>query len=42
MDNHVLSIYRKIDVGDRAQAILYAVRKGLVSTDGTPKDKTEL
>jgi DNA-binding NarL/FixJ family response regulator len=34
VDNHVLNIYRKINVSDRAQAILYAVRKGLVSTDG--------
>lgn len=34
VDNHVLNIYRKINVGDRVQAILYAVRKGLVSANG--------
>jgi DNA-binding NarL/FixJ family response regulator len=33
VDNHVQNIYRKIDVSDRAQAILYSVRKGLVSAD---------
>jgi DNA-binding NarL/FixJ family response regulator len=32
VDNHVLRIYRKIDVSDRAQAILYSIRKGLVPT----------
>lgn len=41
VDNHVQNIYRKLDVGDRIQAILYAVRKGLVSADGSSTVKTE-
>ncbi|NLG87333.1 MAG: response regulator transcription factor, partial [Firmicutes bacterium] len=28
--NHVTSIFRKIGVGDRTEAALYAIRKGLV------------
>ncbi|HEY8738138.1 MAG TPA: response regulator transcription factor [Candidatus Dormibacteraeota bacterium] len=28
--NHVSNIYEKLDIGDRSQAVLYAVRKGLV------------
>lgn len=32
--NHVSNMYEKLHVYDRAQAILYAVRKGLVSADG--------
>ncbi|HEX2987019.1 MAG TPA: response regulator transcription factor, partial [Chloroflexota bacterium] len=35
VDNHVQNIYRKLNVSDRVQAILYAVRKGLVSPDGS-------
>ena len=31
VDNHVQNIYRKLGVGDRTQATLYAIRKGLVS-----------
>lgn len=42
VDNHVLNIYRKINVSDRAQAILYAVRKGLVSTDGMAAARAEV
>ncbi|MHB0869164.1 MAG: response regulator [Chloroflexota bacterium] len=40
VDNHVLNIYRKINVGDRVQAILYAVRKGLVSADDMTTART--
>ena len=28
--NHVSNMYEKLDIYDRAQAVLYAVRKGLV------------
>jgi len=28
--NHISNFYAKIGVGDRSQAVLYAVRKGLV------------
>jgi two-component system, NarL family, response regulator DegU len=41
VDNHVLNIYRKINVSDRAHAILYAVRKGLISAGGTSTGKPE-
>jgi DNA-binding NarL/FixJ family response regulator len=30
--NHVSNIYKKLNIFDRAQAVLYAVRKGLVPT----------
>jgi DNA-binding NarL/FixJ family response regulator len=41
VDNHVQNVYRKINVSDRIQAILYAVRKGLVSADGSSPGKTD-
>lgn len=30
VDNHVRNIYSKLNISDRSQAILYAIRKGLV------------
>ncbi len=35
VDNHVRSIYRKLNIVDRSQAVLYAVRKGLIQLDQT-------
>jgi DNA-binding NarL/FixJ family response regulator len=31
--NHVTKIYQKLNISDRSQAVLYAIRKGLVSPD---------
>lgn len=31
--NHVTKIYQKLDISDRSQAVLYAIRKGLVSPE---------
>lgn len=31
--NHVSNIYRKLGIFDRSQAVLYAIKKGLVSAD---------
>lgn len=31
VDNHVRNIYSKLRISDRSQAVLYAVRKGLIS-----------
>jgi DNA-binding NarL/FixJ family response regulator len=31
--NHVSNIYRKLGIYDRSQAVLYAIKKGLVSAD---------
>lgn len=31
--NHVSNIYRKLDIYDRSQAVLYAIKKGLVAPD---------
>lgn len=35
IENHVYNIYRKIEVRDRTQAMLYAVRKGLVDFEAS-------
>lgn len=35
VDNHVQNIYRKLNISDRIQATLYAVRKGIISVNGT-------
>ena len=32
--NHVSNIYKKLHVYDRTQAVLYAIREGLVDVDG--------
>jgi len=32
--NHVSNIYRKLHVYDRTQAVLYAIREGLIETEG--------
>lgn len=32
--NHVSNIYKKLHVYDRTQAVLYAIREGLIETDG--------
>ncbi|HLX59142.1 MAG TPA: LuxR C-terminal-related transcriptional regulator [Ktedonobacteraceae bacterium] len=38
--NHISSIYRKLDIYDRSQVVIYAMKKGLVdisgSSDGEP------
>jgi DNA-binding NarL/FixJ family response regulator len=31
--NHVSNIYRKLGIYDRSQAVLYAIKKGLVAAD---------
>ncbi len=33
--NHVSNIYKKLHIYDRTQAVLYAIREGLVDVDGT-------
>jgi DNA-binding NarL/FixJ family response regulator len=40
VDNHVQNIYRKIGVSDRAHAMLYAIRKGLVQASGNSTGKS--
>ncbi len=32
--NHVSNIYKKLHIYDRTQAVLYAIREGLIETDG--------
>ncbi len=32
--NHVSNIYKKLYVYDRTQAVLYAIREGLIDADG--------
>ncbi len=32
--NHVSNVYKKLHVYDRAQAVLYAIREGLVDVNG--------
>jgi DNA-binding NarL/FixJ family response regulator len=32
--NHVSNIYKKLHVYDRTQAVLYAIREGLIETEG--------
>ncbi|MFI5271423.1 MAG: response regulator [Ktedonobacterales bacterium] len=31
--NHISNIYRKLDIYDRSQAVLYAIRKGLIAPE---------
>ncbi|PLS85734.1 MAG: hypothetical protein CYG60_11030 [Actinobacteria bacterium] len=33
--NHVSNIYKKLHVYDRTQAVLYAIREGLVDVEGS-------
>src|SRR5215212_6060528 len=35
--NHVSNIYKKLHVYDRTQAVLYAIREGLIEADGLDK-----
>src|SRR5918911_2692285 len=35
--NHVSNIYKKLHVYDRTQAVLYAIREGLIEADGIDK-----
>jgi NarL family two-component system response regulator LiaR len=35
--NHVSNIYKKLHVYDRTQAVLYAIREGLVQVDGADR-----
>jgi DNA-binding NarL/FixJ family response regulator len=35
--NHVSNIYKKLHVYDRTQAVLYAIREGLVQVEGADK-----
>ncbi len=39
--NHVSNIYKKLHIYDRTQAVLYAIREGLIETDGIEKDKRQ-
>ena len=36
--NHIANIYKKLHINDRAQAALYAVRRGMVDTAGTGQE----
>ncbi len=38
---HLRSLYRKLEVEDRTQAILEGIRRGLISNDGEPTASTE-
>ncbi|MDA8188759.1 MAG: response regulator transcription factor [Dehalococcoidales bacterium] len=37
VENHVRNIYQKLHIRDRSQAILYAVRKGLIEVSESPR-----
>ncbi len=39
--NHVSNIYKKLHIYDRTQAVLYAIREGLIETNGIEKDKRQ-
>ena len=41
VDSHIQNIYRKLDIGDRIQATLYAIRKGLISPADVSGDRRD-
>jgi DNA-binding NarL/FixJ family response regulator len=40
--NHIANIYEKLGIHDRSQALLYAVRKGLIDPSVTQTDESEV